>query len=165
MLLAWTLALATMLWLIVLAAATASRFSDAAALADIVFRVGSTVCHQLPSRTFHWAGAAWPVCARCLGLYAAAPAGAFAALARVRRHPAGQPAGNLLLLCAAGIPTLLSWVAERLFSLPVGNVTRFAAALPLGAAVAWVLVRTAAGDRPRTVSQYTLGNARRGPAS
>lgn len=33
-----------------------------------IFWIGSSLCHQLPERSFHWNGKQLPVCARCTGL-------------------------------------------------------------------------------------------------
>ena len=53
-------------------------------------------------------------------------------------------AASLLVLLA--IPTAITLVIEWLAIAQPSNLVRFVAALPLGAAVAWVLVRTAAGS-------------------
>ena len=87
------------------------------------------------------------MCARCLGLYSAAPIGALMALTIAWRPVTAR--GNFLLLCIAGVPTGATWLAEHALGWPMTNVIRFAAALPLGAAVAWVM-------------GYTLSDARRG---
>lgn len=52
-----------------LAAAWPSAFASA------VHAVGHLVCHQRPERSFAWSGRAWPVCARCTGIYFGAAAG------------------------------------------------------------------------------------------
>lgn len=158
--LASALAAASLIWIGALVAASAAGAADGF-LSAAIRTFTSSVCHQQPDRSFFWGAAPWVVCARCLGLYIAAPAGALAALA-ARRVRGGSPAANLRLLAVAGAPTLLTWLAEFVLGLPMTNVARFAAALPLGAAVAWVLVRTALDARPGGVSQYTLGDARRG---
>jgi uncharacterized membrane protein len=156
---------ATIAWLALLAVTAAGAVpawlsSSVFHLPSSVFRLASYLCHQEPDRTFHWGGAPWAVCARCLGLYAAAPAGALLALAS--RPRSLERGGNVLLLCVAGLPTAVSWLGEHAFGWPVTNAARFAAALPLGAGVAWVIARTL-GDAPsRRVSQYTLPDARRG---
>jgi uncharacterized membrane protein len=49
--------------------------ASAAWLAALPYLVGSVVCHQLPERSFHLAGAQLPVCARCTGLYVGAALG------------------------------------------------------------------------------------------
>lgn len=159
--LASALAAASLIWIGALVAASAAGASEAFLPASIR-AFASAVCHQQPDRSFFWGAAPWAVCARCLGLYLAAPAGALAALS-MRGGRAFSSSANLRLLSVAGAPTLLTWLAEIVVGLPMSNVARFAAALPLGAAVAWVLVRTALDARPGRVSQYTLGDARRGP--
>lgn len=144
-------AAASITWLAVLAIAT-GVIPDSA-LAGVVSRFASYICHQQPDRTFHWHAAAWPVCARCLGLYAGAPAAAVAAL--VMRRPGWPGRRNFVLLGIAAIPSLATWAAERALGWPVSNTARFAAALPLGAAVAWIIVRTL---------QYTLPDVPRDQA-
>lgn len=150
MLLAWALTAASVIWLAALTAAAARPFDPHALIYDILFAFSAHICHQQPERTFHWA-AAWPVCARCLGLYAAAPTGAALSLVpRTARAliPRRTSSG---LLCIAAAPTMLTWAAEHVFGMPMSNAWRFAAALPLGGAIAWVL-------------GYTLQDARRGQA-
>ncbi|MEX2270190.1 MAG: DUF2085 domain-containing protein [Vicinamibacterales bacterium] len=164
MLLAWALAAASVLWMVLLTLTAAGSSGVPAVIGDSVFRLSSFICHQQPERSYHWGAAAWPVCARCLGLYAAAPVGAFLAIALGRPHDIPAPSRNFWLLCSAGMPTAATWLAEHLAGVSMTNDVRFAAALPLGAAVAWLAVRVvSATARPR-VSQYTLQDARRGQA-
>lgn len=146
MLLASALAAASVIWIATLALAAARPLETLGLAWDIVFAFSSQICHQQPDRSFHWGDGAWPVCARCLGLYAAAPAGALLAFVPSPSLGRGR---NVVLLCVAAIPTVLTWLAEHVFGVPVSNGVRFAAALPLGGAVAWLLV-------------YTLQDARRG---
>ena len=109
-----------------------------------VYAAASRVCHQRPDRSFYSAGVKWPVCGRCSGLYLAAPLGALAAAAAWRRRaPSARP---IVWLALAAVPTALSLVIEWLGLAPVSNLERLLAALPLGAAIAFVLVRTAAGE-------------------
>ena len=151
MLLAWALAAASILWIAALAATAARPFAPDALGYDLVVAFSSLICHQQPERSFHWAGEVWPVCARCLGLYAAAPMGAFLAVTNPITPARDSRRRNLLFLSVAAIPTSVTWLAEHMFGLPMSNAVRFAAALPLGGAVAWVL-------------GYTLQDARRGQA-
>lgn len=148
MLLAWVLAAASILWMLLLTGATAFP-SALVPMRALAFALASFICHQQPDRSFHWGAAAWPVCARCLGLYAAAPMAAVAALLAAAPRRFGTPAMNVLLLCIAAIPTAITWVGEHIAGWPMSNAARFAAALPLGAGAAWLLVRTV---RPK----YTL---------
>lgn len=158
MLFASALAAASVVWIAVLVVAAAGGDTAGGAA---VRTFASFVCHQLPDRSFMWNGVPWPVCARCLGLYAAAPLGALAALF-ARGSRTFDARLNIRVLGMAAAPTLLTWVAEFIAGLPMTNAARFGAALPLGAAVAWLLVRTAIDARGRGVSQYTLTDARRG---
>ena len=135
---------ASIAWLALL---TATVLAAQPALTGVVHRFASFLCHQEEARTFTVVSAPWAVCARCLGLYAAAPAGALMALTVRWQPPAAS--GNVLLLCIAGAPTAATWLLEHVLGWPLTNVIRFAAALPLGAAVAWVI-------------GYTLPDARRG---
>ena len=151
MLFAWALGAASVVWLAALAAAAARPVAPLALLYDLIVALSAQICHQQPDRSFHWDAVAWPVCARCLGLYAAAPAGAAAALLPRMARAFVPRRVTCLLLSVAGIPTVLTWVAEHAFGMPMSNAWRFAAALPLGGAVAWVL-------------GYTLQDARRGQA-
>ena len=154
---AWLFLGASIAWLALLAAAAVAPDST---LAYLVMRFSSFLCHQQTDRSFHWNGEAVAVCARCLGLYALAPLGAAAALAA--RRPLAQRRANLMLLAIAGFPTAATWTAEHLAGWPMTNGIRFIAALPLGAAVAWLIAQTLADAPGRHVSQYTLPDARRG---
>jgi uncharacterized membrane protein len=107
-----------------------------------VYLVGGRVCHQRPERSFHTSGVAWPVCARCSGIYLGAAAGAWlGALVALRRWT--RDAGVRAMLAFASLPTALTWIAERAFDVPMTNTLRFVAALPLGLAIAAVVVATA----------------------
>jgi uncharacterized membrane protein len=121
-----------------------------AVAAAFTYRVGSVVCHQDPERSFTFGGIPIPVCARCTGLYAGAVLGALAALHAVgrRRRPAMGFASVRLALIACALPTALLWLAEWLIGVRVGNLARWTGALPLGAAVSWVIGLAIAGTLP-----------------
>jgi len=109
--------------------------------AAVVYGVGSLVCHQIPERSFHFAGFQLPVCARCLGIYLGAFAGAgamwmHATLAQSRIAPA--TARRLALVTA--IPTLLTLALEMAGIWSPSNVTRAVAGVPLGVMVTLVVV-------------------------
>jgi uncharacterized membrane protein len=137
-----------------------------------VYGVGSIICHQLPGRSFHLWAAQMPVCARCAGIYAGAAvmaagvfgARAFSTSARETRERAtvdvpkrqrgeggalrriALPQTARLLLAAAVGPSAVTLVFEWATGHTPGNWIRFAAGIPIGAAVAW-LVRLAAEDQ------------------
>jgi uncharacterized membrane protein len=106
-------------------------------LAAAVHRAASLVCHQRPDRSFRAGAVPLPVCARCTGLYLAAALGACAAWAGARRQ-APRAAG---LLALASLPTVLTLVLEWSGAAALSNGARSAAAVPLGAAAAWLVVR------------------------
>jgi uncharacterized membrane protein len=138
------LIVASIVWPLLLGAAVAANVpSPGARWTSIVYLIGSRICHQRPERSFHTAGVQWPVCGRCSGLYAAAPVGALAAAGSLRRRRRDSSALRVVLLAA--VPTILTVPLEWFHLASISNVIRFAAALPLGAAIAFVLVRTAAG--------------------
>lgn len=131
------LVIASLTWPLLLGGAAAGRMRhSASAWIPIVYAACSRVCHQLPARSFHTHGVQWPVCARCSGLYLAAGAGAIAAIAR--RRTTRRSARTIVAIAA--VPTLLTLGLEWMALAPITNAWRFAAALPLGAAIAFVLV-------------------------
>jgi uncharacterized membrane protein len=137
--------LAALAWPAALGAALLDRVEgDGSPVSAVVYVAASRVCHQRPERSFHVGGTQWPVCARCAGLYLAAPLGVLlAAVGRVRRR-AALAWGT----AAAALPTAATWLAEGLVGLPVGGAGRFAAAAPLGAALAFALIQlTRSGAR------------------
>jgi uncharacterized membrane protein len=90
-----------------------------------VERAFSFVCHQQPGRSFVLFGGSVAVCARCLGIYFGAAAGALVRIAR--------PFAMRLFLTVAAI-NLVDWMTE--LSGLHGNwmFTRFALGLALGMA-------------------------------
>ena len=122
--------------------------------AAVVYLAGGRICHQRPERSFATRDVQWPVCARCSGLYLAAPFGALALVGRRRMFPGAKAPGllpNALgllpnargLLVLAAIPTALTLLWEWGGMGTPSNLIRFTSALPLGAAVMWVLLQVA----------------------
>ena len=116
------------------------------------YLLGSLVCHQLPERSFHAWGVQLPVCARCTGLYAAAPLGAAMALVlgsggrgRVRTRQADLTRLRVLLVVAA-TPTLVTVLGEGTGLMHSTGGIRAAASAPLGMAVSWIVGLTVRGD-------------------
>lgn len=106
-------------------------------LPSVVYGAASLVCHQRPERSFVFAGAQFPVCARCAGLYLSGTLGALLAWSSLRAAP--QHSRGLLLIAA--IPTLATIPVEWLGISPLSNAVRAAAAVPLGAASGWTFAR------------------------
>ncbi len=142
------LAVAAIAWPLVMGLALRERLHGRESVwTTAVYLVGARVCHQRPERSFHSAGVQWPVCGRCSGLYLAAPFGALAALELARRHRNRTPRGMVALLLLSSLPTGVTLIGEWTGVMTPTNLVRALAALPLGACVAFVLVRTAGGSR------------------
>lgn len=137
---------AAIAWPAVAGAALWQRTMSEPVWTTVVYAAASRVCHQRPERSFHTHDVAWPVCARCAGLYLAAP---FAALLAFRRRASAlsrlQP---LRLVALAAIPTALTLFWEWGGLGTPSNLIRFATALPLGAAIAFVLIATVSERQP-----------------
>jgi uncharacterized membrane protein len=108
-----------------------------------VYAIGSAVCHQLPERSFHLWGAQLPVCARCTGIYvgAAVVVSAFRRTT-VRLKPDATRVARMLLLIAA-LPTIITLAYEWTTGITPSNIVRACAGLPLGAAVAAIVLAAA----------------------
>ena len=90
----------------------------------LLYRPG---CHQITDRCLDLGFGPMAVCARCAGLYLG---GTLALLwTTVRNHPL-RPRPIWLAIVAT--PTVLDFVAGQLGLPSLGNLTRFAVALPLG---------------------------------
>ncbi len=141
-------ALAASTWLILILvspylvshnAASSGRFR----MAGLVYLAGHLVCHQRPDRSFHAWGVQFPVCGRCLGLYAGAAVGSLFAAWRPRRHARGKDEGAASLrtwrmrLTMAVVPTVASLGLEMTRVWAQSPAVRGVAALPLGFAVGW----------------------------
>lgn len=140
------LAAMAVLWPLLQAATLAATIHGSdGALTAMVQIVGSRVCHQRPERSFHTSGVQWPVCARCSGLYIGAAVGVWLGFAaRMRRWVNGREIA--IVLVVASLPTSVTWIAEWAFGVPVTNVARALAGLPLGAAIAATVVAVASSS-------------------
>ena len=112
--------IASLVWLATILAAPHALHAGSGAptrlAAGAVYLAGRVVCHQRPERSFVAAGHPLPVCARCTGIYAAAPLACLLALTvpggRARRLWAwtGTPKGLLLAALPAAISVVAEWV-------------------------------------------------------
>ena len=152
--LAYGFLVATLVWMLtlvmvpfLLAHETGGRVVRAASAGT--YLVGSAICHQRPDRSFRLWGVQMPVCARCAGLYLGAAVGAL--LAGVRRRAgrgAARPASRALrmMVLAAAAPTGATWLGEAVGWLGFAGGVRAAVAVPLGAAVTWVVSLVIRGE-------------------
>lgn len=105
--------------------------------------LGALICHQRPERSFFVDTRQIPVCARCTGLYAGA---AFAVpMALVAASSIASNRARKIALVAS-LPTVITWSLEFAGLAHFSNATRFAAALPLGFAAAWLILGVLAKD-------------------
>src|SRR5262249_33648512 len=117
---AWTVALPLATW----SAAHVAPTPSVSALVGAVYGLGTVVCHQLTSRSFHLWGMQMPVCARCTGIYAGSTLGAIASIVRrvsrthaVAAHSARPthptyPAHPTYLVFGAALPTIATIAFE-----------------------------------------------------
>jgi uncharacterized membrane protein len=126
-----------------------------AAATGLVYLTGSFVCHQHPERSFHAGRLQYPVCARCTGLYVAAPFGVLAALIVGRTADVRAYRRWRVILLAALAPTVVSIVLERLGG-PSDAISRALAALPLGAAAAAFVGAVVLGHFAQRVAQHDV---------
>ena len=135
------------------------------AVAYLVYRVGSLVCHQRPERSFQLLGVALPVCARCTGIYLGAALASIGVSYRdaVRRRsegarpsarsgrkalaPTPPPDAARTVLLWAMLPTAATLVFEWSTGRMPAHWIRAVSGAPLGAAVAWIVSATRALGR------------------
>jgi len=118
-----------------------SRDPPLSTAAGLIYSGAGTICHQRPERSFHLNGVQMPVCARCAGLYVSGAAAALAASAG-RRRRVGAPRALRRSFALAAAPTALTLAIELAGVARPSNALRGVSAVPLGAAAAWIFVRS-----------------------
>jgi uncharacterized membrane protein len=126
-------AAAAVAWFLFLVAAPVAP----APLAAAAYALASLVCHQMPTRSFHYGAVQLPVCARCIGLYGGAAIGAIVFAAEERRLGALSPRGALI---AGALPVIVTVALEQAHAWAPGNVIRAMTGIVLGLAAAFVVV-------------------------
>lgn len=116
--------------------------------ASVVYVLGSFICHQRPERSFHPWGIQSPVCARCEGIYLAAPFASAFVLAASRRRARALWSRRLWqrIILLACLPTILTLVWEWTTGGITPGIVRAVAGGVLGAAVAATVAAVAVGD-------------------
>lgn len=150
------LAWAALLVAVPFIASRAHATSPGTLMVVAVYGIGSLVCHQLPERSWRLWTAQMPVCARCTGIYLGAAVAAVIQGARgfqtsvtrgfARRSPqrlALRVGSARVLLALAALPSLATLVYEWTTGVMPSNALRFAAGIPIGVVVAWLIVSAA----------------------
>jgi len=137
------------------------------ALAVVVYRIGSLICHQRPERSFYLFGVPLPVCARCTGIYAGAALMAIAVAVRGAgaghhsnadttsdgvRHADGSDVrpgvvNARRVLFVSALPTVATLVYEWSTAHMPTHWIRAMSGLPLGVVVAWIVCTVAPARR------------------
>ena len=112
------------------------------------YLLGGLICHQRPERSFRLWGVQMPVCARCAGLYAGAAFGAvLAGVGGARRRLSAARASTWRwVVLGAAVPTGASVAMEALGVFEGSVMIRAVGAMPLGAAVTWVVSLVIRGE-------------------
>jgi uncharacterized membrane protein len=145
---------AALLWVAAIFAAPMLLAHGPTFVVLLVYQAASLVCHQLPDRSFHFAGVQMPVCARCTGLYVS---GAIGACAGSIGLPVGARSVRWWLAIAA-LPTLFSVAAEWAGLVHPSGLSRAVLGLPLGGFAGWWFVQAlrtqATGPQPLAQMRY-----------
>ena len=148
----WAFAIAAVGWALALPLATwtagsSGLFSLAYAAAVAIYGIGAGVCHHRHDRSFYLWATQMPVCARCTGIYLGGALAAIASSVTGRRRRGTRPfiswssARWRVAFAVAALPTLATLVAEWTGSAAPPNTVRAIAGLPIGAVVAWAVLR------------------------
>jgi len=107
-------------------------------------RMGSLICHQLPSRTLSAGGRLLPVCARDMGIYAGIFISALFLMA-LRRLRAQKPPGVVptVVMCALMLPMVFDGFLSYTGVIETNNVARLFTGLLFGLPIPFLLVPAA----------------------
>lgn len=111
-----------------------------------VFAIGSTVCHQIPSHSFHHGETQFTLCARCAGLYLGSLIGLGYYFTQAKKR-ALPPRGIIILLVTLfllwagdGLNSFISDFLNRPFLYETTNFTRLATGFGMGLTMATALM-------------------------
>ena len=138
----WAWGAAALFGLLVLGlvvSAPALRANGSPLLSQVVYKLFSGACHQIPERSFYLWGFPLAVCARCAGLYAGAAAGVLA-YPLLRRPLARTDAPPRAWLLLAVLPTTVDLLLGVTGLWENTHLSRFLTALLAGAAAAFYVV-------------------------
>lgn len=126
--------LGSVLWLGAVVLAPWLRSRGHVAAASFIYSIFAPVCHQIPARSFHWAGFPMAVCGRCLGIYAGFLAGLianpwverFSPRRDVGSRPHRYRLPRPLVFLAFSLPIALDFAAGLIGLWDSTNTVRFA---------------------------------------
>lgn len=124
-------------------------------------RMGSLICHQLPSRTLYAGGRLLPVCARDMGIYAGIFISALFLMA-LRRLRAQKPPGitSTVAMCVLMLPMVFDGVLSYTGVIETNNTARLFTGLLFGLPIPFVLIPAAhysiSGQNERPVLRHML---------
>ncbi|MBL8151280.1 MAG: DUF2085 domain-containing protein, partial [Blastocatellia bacterium] len=101
-------------------------------------RFFSTLCHQIPSRSFCFFGETVPVCARCLGIYTGLLAGLVVYPFICRIEKSDYPARKYLVMAVT--PTMIDFFLGFLHIVENTHLSRLLTAIPAGGGVVFYLM-------------------------
>ncbi|MBM3136969.1 MAG: DUF2085 domain-containing protein [Chloroflexi bacterium] len=111
-----------------------------------IFAIGSTVCHQIPSHSFHFGETQFSLCARCAGLYLGSLIGLGYFFTQGKKK-ALPPRGILILLVSFfllwagdGVNSFISDFLNRPFLYETTNLTRLATGFGMGLTMSTALM-------------------------
>lgn len=108
------------------------------AIAAIIYKCFSFVCHQIPERSFHLYGSKFAVCSRCTGIYAGLALATLAyPLARSLKRT--EPP-RLVWLFLAAAPLAVDWSLGYFSIWQNNHVSRFATGFLLGVVVVFYIL-------------------------
>ena len=110
------------------------------------FAVGSTVCHQIPSHSFHYGETQFALCARCAGLYLGSLIGLGYYFTQGKKK--ALPSRGILILLIVffllwagdGVNSFISDFLNRPFLYETTNLTRLATGFGMGLTMATALM-------------------------
>ena len=150
---ALALLLASLIWAATLVAAplivaTVSHDAPVLRAAVAVYALSSFICHQRPERSFRLSGVQLPICARCEGLYLAAPLGIAGLMVTRRRYQRAISSRETWrrIIIVASVLTMMTLGWEWTTGEMTSGFVRAVAGGVLGAATAAAVTAALVGD-------------------
>ena len=125
-------------WVFIILLAPVAEANNLSGVANPLYKFFSFLCHQIPSRSFHFHEHAFAVCARCFGVYSGLFFG-FVVYPFVRRVEDVEPLPRVWLFLAM-IPIAIDWLLGFFEIWENTHLSRFLTGAILGIACAVFIV-------------------------